>query len=223
MPLKPLELVQPRIVPGATRNSLKSLVFSCALPPRYGIGRAKKSLRILKNRLEPFGQLRRLIGEQAEKAWITAPIGAHAPPIPCADQRDPPGFPRPGGSVFSLGSCPWRRQAKSPAQSRPAVWPLQKRYDVERFGLCAPQTWQCRKRLSLLMRASDGSMSARGCNPALLCRRGYPHMHSRRSPRNGARLPSVAARIFSSFMTAGAGSITTARQSSSTGYARPFA
>jgi hypothetical protein len=88
---------------------------------------------------------------------------------------------------------------------------------------CAPQTWQCRKRLSLLMRASDGSMSARGCNPALLCRRGYPHMHWRRSPINGARLPSVAVRIFSSFMTAGAGSITTARQSSSTGYARPFA
>src|SRR5215470_17381426 len=100
MPLKPLELVQPRIVPAAIHNSLKSLVFSCTVPARYGIGRAKKSLRILKNRLEPFGQLRRLIGEQAEKAWITAPIGAHAPPIPCADQRDPPGFPRPGGSVF---------------------------------------------------------------------------------------------------------------------------
>jgi hypothetical protein len=101
LPLEPLELMQPRVVPGAIRNSLKSLVFSCTLPPSYGIGRAKKSLQILKNRLEPFGQLRRLIGEQAEKAWITAPIGAHAPPIPCADQRDPPGFPRPGGSVFS--------------------------------------------------------------------------------------------------------------------------
>jgi hypothetical protein len=97
--------VQPRVVPGAIRNSLKSLVFSCTLPPSYGIGRAKKSLQILKNRLEPFGQLRRLIGEQAEKAWITAPIGAHAPPIPCADQRDPPGFPRPGGSVFFPSGC----------------------------------------------------------------------------------------------------------------------
>src|SRR5262249_37000964 len=107
MPLKPLELVQPRIVPAAIHNSLKSLVFSCTVPARYGIGRAKKSLRILKNRLEPFGQLRRLIGEQAEKAWITAPIGAHAPPIPCADPRDPPGFPRPGGFVVFVGEFPF--------------------------------------------------------------------------------------------------------------------
>src|SRR5262249_54070415 len=81
-------------------NSLKSLVFSLRTAIAGPPAGAKNYLRNPKNRLEPFGDLRRLIGEQADKAGITAPIGAHAPPIPCADQRDPPGFPRPGGSVF---------------------------------------------------------------------------------------------------------------------------
>src|SRR5437763_9296532 len=53
------------------------------------------------NGLEPFDVLRTPIGEQAHWALGLQPlIGAHVPPIPCADQRDPPGFPRPGGSVF---------------------------------------------------------------------------------------------------------------------------
>ena len=222
MPLKPLELVQPRIVPAAIHNSLKSLVFSCTVPARYGIGRAKKSLRILKNRLEPFGQLRRLIGEQAEKAWITAPIGAHAPPIPCADQRDPPGFPRPGGSVFP----PWVVSLGAGKRSLPpnSALPFGRSVMMSSDSVCVHlRLGDAVRRLSLLMRVSDGSMSARGCDPALLCRRGYPHMHSRRLPRNGARLPSVAVRTFSSFMREGAGSITTAGHSSSIGYARPFA
>src|SRR5262249_57728342 len=75
--------------------------------PRSG---GKKSPVATKKRLDPFGDLRSLTGKQPDKAGITAPIGAHAPPIPCADQRDPPGFPRPGGSVFwadaSLPLCP---------------------------------------------------------------------------------------------------------------------
>src|SRR5262249_54656461 len=81
-------------------NRLKLLVFSSRSVAAGRKMGAKNYRRNLKNRLEPFGDLRRLIGEQADKAGITTPIGAHAPPIPCADQRDPPGFPRPGGSVF---------------------------------------------------------------------------------------------------------------------------
>ena len=81
-------------------NRLILLVFSPSARARRRKAGAKNYRRNRKNRLEPFGDLRRLIGEQADKAGITAPIGAHAPPIPCADQRDPPGFPRPGGSVF---------------------------------------------------------------------------------------------------------------------------
>src|SRR6266851_1194111 len=53
------------------------------------------------NSFEPLRGSARLIsrtGQQGQE--LTAPIGAHAPPIPCADQSDPPGFPRPGGSVF---------------------------------------------------------------------------------------------------------------------------
>ena len=49
----------------------------------------------------------RLMVKWAEKApSFTAPIGAHAPPIPCADQRDPPGFPRPGGFAVFIGEFP---------------------------------------------------------------------------------------------------------------------
>ena len=81
-------------------NRLILLVFSPSARARRRKAGAKNYRRNRKNRLEPFGDLRRLIGEQADKAGITAPIGAHAPPIPCADRRDPPGFPRPGGSVF---------------------------------------------------------------------------------------------------------------------------
>src|SRR5215469_16984022 len=99
---------------------------------------AKNYLRNPQNRLEPFGDLRRLIGEQADKAGITAPIGAHAPPIPCADQRDPPGFPRPGGSVFGRCVCSFLATRK-----RIRLWPPHSRacashkdYDVERFGMC---------------------------------------------------------------------------------------
>src|SRR5262249_46484719 len=67
---------------------------------------AKNYLRNPQNRLEPFGDLRELIGEHADKAGITAPIGAHAPPVPRADQRDPRGFPRPGGFPVFIGEFP---------------------------------------------------------------------------------------------------------------------
>ena len=103
---------------------------------------AKNYRRNLKNRLEPFGDLRRLIGEQADKAGITAPIGAHAPPIPCADQRDPPGFPRPGGSVFGPMASVLSGRAK-PIPSRPRSFRAcapQKDYDGERFGMCNSRT-----------------------------------------------------------------------------------
>src|SRR5713226_6103291 len=59
------------------------------------------------NSFEPLGGSARLIsrtGQQGQE--LTAPIGAHAPPIPCADQSDPPGFPRPGGSVLFVGEFP---------------------------------------------------------------------------------------------------------------------
>src|SRR5262249_42170699 len=81
-------------------NQLKLHVFSSRSVAAEAENGGKKLPPEPQNRLERFGDLRRLIGEQADKAGITAPIGAHAPPIPCADQRDPPGFPRPGGSVF---------------------------------------------------------------------------------------------------------------------------
>ena len=96
-------------------NRLILLVFSPRARARRRKAGAKNYRRNRKNRLEPFGDLRRLIGEQADKAGITAPIGAHAPPIPCADQRDPPGFPRPGGSVFwPMASVPSGRAKRNP-------------------------------------------------------------------------------------------------------------
>src|SRR5262245_17636553 len=51
------------------------------------------NLRNPKNRLEPIGDLPRLIGEQADKAGITAPIGAHAPRSPAPINATRPDFP----------------------------------------------------------------------------------------------------------------------------------
>jgi hypothetical protein len=53
------------------------------------------------NGLEPFDALPRPIAEQAPLSLGLEPlIGVHVPPIPCADQPGPPGFPRPGGPVL---------------------------------------------------------------------------------------------------------------------------
>ena len=119
-------------------NRLILLVFSPSARARRRKAGAKNYRRNRKNRLEPFGDLRRLIGEQADKAGITAPIGAHAPPIPCADQRDPPGFPRPGGSVFGGCVCSFlatrKRFCLRPRHSRACASHTD--YDVERFAMC---------------------------------------------------------------------------------------
>src|SRR5207248_8032014 len=51
--------------------------------------------------LDVWHRLRTPSGEHAHSAVeLPAPIGAHGAPPACAAQRDPPGFPRPGGSVF---------------------------------------------------------------------------------------------------------------------------
>src|SRR5262249_41335641 len=121
----------------------KLFVFFPGVRPRSGKAGAKNYRRNLKNRLEPFGDLRRLIGEQADKAGITAPIGAHAPPIPCADQRDPPGFPRPGGSVFLRPCVRFSRAAPKRIPSRPRnsrACASRKDYDGERFAMCNSRT-----------------------------------------------------------------------------------
>lgn len=147
---------------------------------------AKNYRRNLKNRLEPFGDLRRLIGEQADKAGITAPIGAHAPPIPCADQRDPPGFPRPGGSVFgpmaSVLSAAPSESPRGPARSTPA---RRRRIMMASDSGCAIRAQPMPvSSLSLLMRAPDETITR--CNercdihvgtaPRARTRRGRPEM-----------------------------------------------
>jgi len=70
---------------------------------------------------------------------------------------------------------------------------------------------------SLRARALDQSTPRRheGCDPASRCRHGYLRMHSTRSPRNGARWPSVEGRIFSTCTTVGAGGATTTKSNSS--------
>jgi hypothetical protein len=151
------------------------------------------------------------------------PRSALTPPDPLRRSTRPARI-SPSGRVsfLSLALCRWHRQANSLARPRFRVWPLQKGYDVERFG-CVPRTYGSRKRSVVAyacFRRLDVSTS---CDPTLPCRRGYLHMHSRRSPRNGAHWPSVAVRIFSNSMIPGAGDITTARHSSSIDCARPFA
>jgi len=168
-------------------NRLILLVFSPSARARRRKAGAKNYRRNRKNRLEPFGDLRRLIGEQADKAGITAPIGAHAPPIPCADQRDPPGFPRPGGSVFLAGaSVPFRPRASE------FVCGLATPAHAPRIRTMMSSDSRCVIRaqpkpvssLSLLMRAPDETITRCnercdihvGTTPRACTRRGRPEM-----------------------------------------------
>src|SRR5215467_15262430 len=147
---------------------------------------AKNYLRNPRNRLEPFGDLRRLIGEQADKAGITAPIGAHAPRSPAPINATRPDFPVRAGQFLG----PWRLFSRaapsvSPrglARSAPA---RRRRIMMASDSGCAIQAQPMPvSSLSLLMRAPDETITR--CNercdihvgtaPRACTRRGRPEM-----------------------------------------------
>src|SRR5262249_11073397 len=102
---------RPKLFRRRAGNGLKSLVFSlrtaivCRKNGRQKItvGPQKSALTFLR-----LAETNRRTGRQGRNY---SPDRRSRPPIPCADQRDPPGFPRPGGSVFWADASPplWLR------------------------------------------------------------------------------------------------------------------
>jgi hypothetical protein len=115
----------------------------------------------LLNRLEPFHDPRTPIGEQAPLSpGLQPPDWRSRPPIPYADQHDPPGFP-PSGRVScwliaSAAAAVHRALATSNASDGKAiVWPLG--HDAELSGHSINAILV---RISLVSRASLSSSSA---------------------------------------------------------------
>src|SRR5262249_19589436 len=114
------------------------------------------------NRLEPFGDLRRLIGEQADKAGITAPIGAHAPRSPAPINATRPDFPVRAGQFFGRCVCvPLRPRASEFACSFAAPAPAPRiRIMMASDSVCAIRSRPCPvSSPSLFMRAPDHTIT----------------------------------------------------------------
>jgi hypothetical protein len=186
-----------------------------------------KFLAVTRNRLEPFPGLRRLIVNPADMARIYSPDRRSRPPDPLRRSTRPARI-SPSGRV-SFWATPIAAPAKlSPRRSasRPA-FPLASARNGLSFsrdsGVPFGHNPLSARRCFRVPSTTRPTRSRRATVYGFPCRHGCLPIHSTRSRRSGALLPSAGARISSSCVAAGAGGTITVKRNSSTVCARPSA